>query len=193
VGIRDPLVIPKVSGPHERTRRRRFYLALAAAFVGAFVLEALGMPHAGALLRAGVALVFLLFVWKLTRPPTRAGRLAVVLWSAGWLVGAGLVAAALWPARAIGAMHLTLLGGYGFLTAGIGTRVLVTHGGHGVEAEARVLDGAVVAGLVLSLLARIGAEFAGPAMNAWLGASGLLWGAAWIWWLVRAAPRLLPG
>ena len=193
VGIRDPLAIPRVSGAHERSRRRLFYAALGVAFIAAFVLEAAGAARAGAVVRAAVALTFLLFVWKLTGRPTRAGRLGWVLWSAGWLVGAGLVAAALWPARAIGLSHLTLLGGYGFLTAGIATRVLVTHGGHGVEAERHVLDVPVVAALGLALAVRIGAEFVGAAMTAWLAASGLLWCAAWGWWLVRAAPRLRAG
>lgn len=193
IGLRDPLVIPKISGPHERSVRRLLHALLALTLLAAFGLEAAGLPAAGAATRAGAALFMLVWVWKLWRRPTRAGRLGWVLWSAGWLVGAGLLAMALDPRHAIGYMHLTLLGGYGLLTAGIATRVLVTHGGHGVEAEAIVLDRFVVAGVVLALGARLLAEHGGPGTVVWLAASGGLWCAAWGWWLVRAWPRLRPG
>ena len=193
VGIRDPLVIPLIAGPHARRGRRVLHAVLAIALVAAFALEATRHPRAGAALRAAVALGMILWVWKLWQRPTRAGRLGVVLWSAGWMVAGGLLAAALWPAHSVAFLHLTLLGGFGFLTAGIATRVLVTHGGHGVEVEGRVLDAAVITGIVLALLARIGAESAGGAMPAWLAVSGGAWCAAWAWWLVRAGPRLRGG
>jgi hypothetical protein len=193
IGVRDPLVIPKIAGPHERGGRRVLYALLALSLLLAFGLEAAGRPRAGAVTRAAVALFMLLVVWKLWHRPTRAGRLGWVLWSAGWLVAAGLVAAALDPRHSIGYLHLTLLGGYGLLTAGIATRVLVTHGGHGIEAEAIVLDRVVITGVALALVARLVGEHGGPGATAWLAASGWLWCAAWGWWLVRAWPRLLPG
>jgi hypothetical protein len=193
IGIKDPLVIPKIAGAHERAGRRFLYAVLAQLFVGAFVLEALGLPRAGALLRAFVGMTMLLWVWKLWRLPSRAGTTGWLLWSAGVCVGAGLVGAALWPANAVGLQHLTLLGGYGFLTAGIATRVLVTHGGHGVDAERTILDPLVLALLTLALVTRLGADFAGAGMNAWLLASGAAWCVAWIVWLARILPRVRRG
>jgi uncharacterized protein involved in response to NO len=190
IGIRNPLAIPRVAGPHERTGRRLLHALLGLGLAGAFALEAAGAARAGAILRASVAMTMLLWVWKLWGRPTRAGSLGWVLWSAGWLVGAGLVATALRPEQALGFIHLTLIGGYGFLTAAIATRVLVTHGGHGIEHERRVLDPFVITGLGLALVTRVGAEHAGRAMIPLLAASGTLWCAAWAWWLVRAWPRL---
>jgi len=190
VGIKNPLVIPGVAAPHARSGRRVLHAILALALVGAFVLEARGDARAGAILRAGVALAMLLWVWKIWNLPTRAGRTGWILWSAGWLVGAGLVAMAAWPAHTIGWMHLTLLGGYGLLTMGIGTRVLVTHGGHGVEAEGAIVDPTVLAGLAIALVARIAAEYAGEGMVTWLAVSGGAWCLAWAVWLARAWPRL---
>ena len=193
IGIKDPLVIPKIAGPHERAGRRLFYAVLAQLFVATFVLEALGLPRAGALLRALVGAIMLLWVWKLWRLPSRAGTTGWLLWTAGVCVGLGLVAAALWPVHAAGLQHLTLLGGYGFLTAGIATRVIVTHGGHGVEAERLILDPVTLMLLALALATRLGAEFAGPAMNGWLLSSGVTWCLAWIAWLVRVLPRVRHG
>jgi hypothetical protein len=190
VGIKDPLVIPRISGAHERSRRRLFYTVLAVVFVLAFVCEALRMPQLGSILRAVVGSVMLLWVWKLWRLPSRAGTTGWLLWSSGVLVGLGLVGAAMWPAHATALSHLTLLGGYGFLTIGIATRVLVTHGGHGIDAERGILDPLVLSLLALALVARLGAEFAGPVMLTWLLVSGLAWCAAWILWLVRSWPRI---
>jgi hypothetical protein len=192
IGIKNPLVIPKIAGSHARSGRRLLYAVFALSLVVAFVLEAWSLSRPGAILRASVALAMVLWVWKLWSPPTRAGRLGWVLWSAGWLVGAGLAAAALWPAHAIGFMHLTLLGGYGFLTAAIATRVLVTHGGHGIGAERTILNLPVIGGLALALLARIGAEHAGTGTNVWLAVSGSAWCFAWGRWLWRAWPHLRP-
>ena len=193
IGIKDPLVIPKIAGPHERAGRRLFYAVLAQLFVATFVLEALGLPRAGAGLRALVGATMLLWVWKLWRLPTRAGTTGWLLWTAGVCVGLGLVATAAWPLHAAGLQHLTLLGGYGFLTAGIATRVIVTHGGHGVEAERLILDPVTLMLLALALATRLGAEFAGPAMNGWLLSSGATWCLAWIAWLVRVLPRVRHG
>ncbi len=193
IGIKDPLVIPKLARPHERAGRRFLYAVLAQMFVGAFGLEALGLPRAGALLRAFVGATMLLWVWKLWLLPTRAGTTGWLLWSAGVCVGLGLVATALWPAHATGLQHLTLLGGYGFLTAGIATRVVVTHGGHGIDAERTILDPPLLALLALALAARLGAEFAGPAMNGWLLVSGTAWCLAWLVWLARILPRVRRG
>jgi uncharacterized protein involved in response to NO len=193
IGIKDPLVIPKIAGAHERAGRRFFYAVLAQLFVATFVLEALGLAQAGALLRALVGGIMLLWVWKLWRLPSRAGTTGWLLWTAGVCVGLGLVATALWPAHAGGLQHLTLLGGYGFLTAGIATRVIVTHGGHGVDAERLVLDPVTLMLLALALVMRLGAEFAGPAMNGWLMSSGATWCLAWIAWLVRVLPRVRHG
>lgn len=192
VGIKDPLVIPRISGPHERGMRRLFYALLAQLLVAAFVLEALGLPGAGAGTRAAVAWILLLWVWKLWRLPTRAGALGWLLWSAGLLVGIGLAGAALWPAHATGLQHLTLLGGYGCLTLGIATRVAVTHGGHGVEAEATILDPPLLALLAVALGTRIAAEFAGGLASSWLLVSGVAWCLAWLAWIVRAWSRLRP-
>jgi hypothetical protein len=40
---------------------------------------------------------------------------------------------------------------------------------------------------------RLGAEFAGAAMNAWLLASGAAWCLAWLAWLARILPRVRRG
>jgi uncharacterized protein involved in response to NO len=190
-GIRDPLVIPGIAGPHERPGRRRLYGVLAALLLLAFAAEAIGEPRLGAITRAIPATVLGLLVWKLHRRPGRAGRFPWLLWSSGWLVLAGLWGAALLPERfTVAALHLTFIGGFGLLTLGIATRVVVGHGRYPMSDEERVLSWAVVGAAALAVAVRFAGEPLGQRFL-WLGAAALLWTVAWLGWAAGAFPRIL--
>jgi len=190
-----PLVIPWVAAPGQRRPRRLLYAPLAAALVAAFVLEALGQGVAAAWVRAGVATVLLLLVWKLFRLPGKRDASGFAMWGSGWLVLAGLWAAALDPGRGIAAYHLVFVGGYGLLTLGIATRVVVTHGGYPLAQERRLLHPLAALGVVAALAARLAAEFeVGRDSRAYvvlLGVSGAAWTLAWLWWAGQAAGPIL--
>jgi uncharacterized protein involved in response to NO len=189
--IKDPLLIPKIARPHERPARRALYAALAILLALTFVADALGARAVGPFGRAGIATIMLVWVWKLWRLPGRRTVPAFVMWSAGWCIGLGLWAAALFPEHEIGALHVTLLGGYGALTMGIASRVVVTHGGHGPDAEGKVLTPMRAALLAVALLARLVAEVAGAAQPMWLAVSALAWIVAWGGWLLAARSSLV--
>ena len=190
IGSKDPLVIPRIARAHERPARRILYGGLGGAIALSFVADALGWRWAGAWMRVVAASFMLGWVWKLWRLPRRRTVPAFVLWTSGWLVGLGLWAAALSPVHEIAAWHITLLGGYGALTMGIASRVVVTHGGRGVNEESRVLNLGRAALLALALALRLGAESAGPNMMWWLAASAIAWILAWSGWLLAAQPHL---
>jgi len=189
--IKDPLVIPRIARPHERPARRALYAALAGLLALTFVADALGARGVGPFARAAIASFMLVWVWKLWRLPGRRTVPAFVMWFAGWCVGLGLWAAAVFPAHEIGALHITLLGGYGALTMGIASRVVVTHGGHGPDAEAKVLTPMRAALLLFALVARLVAEAGGEAAPTWLAVSALAWILAWAQWLLAAHPSLV--
>ena len=192
-GVRQPLLIAHVGGPHERAGRRLFYGAIAALFLLAFALESLGQRTAGALVRAAAATPLLFMVWKLQRPSARNDLFSATLRGAGWCLLAGLWLAALVPARTLAAYHVVFIGGFGFLTLGIATRVVVSHGGHGMEWEPRVLTPWAAGSLGLALVARIAGEFLPRYAAALLGTSGVLWSAGWLLWAVRALPLIIAG
>lgn len=189
-GMRDPLVIPHVAGPHERRGRRVLYAILLGVLALAFAAEALGRPGLGALLRAAAASVVGLLVWKLTRLPGRRDLPAFVLWSSGWLILAGLWLAALLPRTGVGALHLVFIGGFGLLTLGIGTRVVVAHGRHPLAVERATLTATVVGAIALALAVRVVAEFWPPVAATLLGLSGTLWVIGWLIWGSHALPRI---
>ena len=95
--IRDPLAIPGIARPHQRSGRRPFYAVVIAALTGAFALEGLGQERAGMALRAAAAIAMVGWVWKLWRRP---GRSTVPTWSMWAPAGASLAIAAAWPVLA---------------------------------------------------------------------------------------------
>lgn len=189
-GMRNPLVIPGVAGAHERRGRLAFYAALIATFALAFVAELAGQARAGALLRAAAATTIGLMVWKLWRLPGRRDVPAFVLWTSGWLVMAGLWSVALVPAYAVGGLHLVFIGGFGLITLGIGTRVVVAHGRHPIADEGRVLSPPVVALVAAALAARLAGEWWPAAAVHAFATSGTAWTLAWLAWAARALPRI---
>ncbi|HEV2104955.1 MAG TPA: NnrS family protein, partial [Candidatus Eisenbacteria bacterium] len=187
--LSEPLAIPGIARAGQRGPRRAFVAAVALLVAGGLACDGAGHPGWGAWLRVAAALASGLLAWKLWRRPGRGDRLSWSLWTAGWCVIAGLVLAALLPARAIAAWHVTFIGGYGLLTLAIATRVVVSHGGHALAEEGLVLGAATVTLAAFALASRLAAE--AGALQPWLAIAAGGWMAAWALWLARAAPRLL--
>jgi uncharacterized protein involved in response to NO len=186
-----PVVVPGLSAPPVRSNRVSLYVVLLAALALAFFAEARGRPELGAWLRAAVATVMILGIWKLWRVPRRRDAPAFALWSAGWLVLAGLWVAAAAPAFTLGALHLVFVGGFALLTLGIATRVTVAHGRYPLSDEPRVLSPAILSVLGLTLLVRLAAEWIPSRYVPLLGVSGALWILCWCLWAWNSLPRLL--
>lgn len=189
--MRDPLVIPGIAKPHVRKPRRILYALIALAMLGSLLLEAAGLPQPGALLRAGTASVVLLLVWKIFRLPGRPDRLSFFLWVSGWMLFTGLWLAALVPQLPLLGAHTMFLGGFGVLTAGIATRVVVRHGSYPLHVEDMVLLPGMALLLATAIVTRVLAEALPHVRMEMLTASGLAWTLGWVLWIASAAPRIL--
>ncbi len=191
IGTREPLRIPAIAAPHERRGRIWLYGVLALLLAASFAADGVGHRGLGAGMRAVVATLMLLLVWKIHRLPGRRTLHAFTLWSAGWcaLLGPWLVVLA--PLHVLAGEHVLFLGGFGLLTMGIATRVTVVHGGFPVAVEARTLEPVAVGLVGLAVLFRLGAEVVPAHAVPLLAASGSLWTVAWLAWAVRALPLLL--
>jgi len=187
----SPLAITGIARAGERRSRRAFVLTVATALLGALACEALQRPQLGAWLRAAAATASGLLAWKLWQLPGRRERLSWCLWGSGWCVLAGLWLAALVPAQQLAGWHLVFGGGYGLLTLGIASRVVVSHGGHGLAAEHQVITAPVVTLVVLAVVTRVAAGWApgAGAMHAYAAAAAL-WMLAWGLWLAGVVPRV---
>lgn len=189
--MRDPLVIPGIARPHVRKPRRILYALIALAMLGSLLLEAAGRAQAGALVRAVTGSAVLLLVWKLFRLPGRADRVSYFLWGSGWMLFAGLWLMALVPHVPLLGAHTLFIGGFGALSAGIATRVVIRHGSYPIDQEARILRPGMALLLATALVARLLAELIPSARMAMLATSGSAWIVAWLAWGMGAAPRLL--
>jgi hypothetical protein len=103
---------------------------------------------------------------------------------------AGLWAVALVPAYSVGGLHLVFIGGFGLITLGIGTRVVVAHGRHPIADERRVLTPLVVMLIGVALITRLAAEWWPAGALHLFATSGAAWALGWIAWATRALPRI---
>lgn len=148
-----------------------------------------------AFLRAAVASAVILSTVQPWRLPFARTTLAWCVWSAHWIVilAVWLVAAA--PRYRVDFLHVLFIGGFTLLILAVGTRVTLSHGGHGLaqERSSWPLRIGLSTGLI-ALLARVGAPFAGFTYFAHLAWAALLWIGGILFWgfylfrLIRTRP-----
>lgn len=189
--MKDPLDIVGWARAGDRPRRRAFTLTIAALLVLGLLGEFSGHAGAGGWLRALAALAATMLAWKVWRRPGRPDRLSWSLWIAGWCVTLGFLAAAIWPLHRVEAWHVAFAGGYALLTLGIGTRVVVSHGGHAMTEERVVLSAGAITALLAATLVRAVGPVADPARLALHHAiASTLAALAFALWLAAAWPRI---
>ena len=176
-------------GPQGPRRRSRLYLAAGIAVALTLVLEyGADIPQL-AYLRAGIATAVLLVTITPWRAPAMRTTLSWCVWTACWFVIAGLWLAAIAPAHRVDFLHVLFMGGFTLLILAVGTRVTLSHGGHGLEAERRSwpLRIGMATGL-LALVTRVAAGFAQESFFehlAWAAAFWIAGVAVWGMHLVR--------
>jgi len=187
----EPLTIVGVAKAGDRPRRRAFVVVVAGLLVLAVNLDFAGLALAAAWCRALAALASTQLAWKLWRLPGRRDRLSWAIWTAGWAVALGFTGAAVWPVHRVEAWHVAFVGGYTLLTLGIGTRVVVSHGGHPMSEEAAVLSWVAVGAIAAATLVRALGPVLDPARATLHHAlAAALAVVALLGWFVAAWPRL---
>jgi uncharacterized protein involved in response to NO len=167
-------------------KRVGLYAAAGLAIVLSVVLDYGWGLAAMALLRAAVATTLVLATLKPWQTPAARSTLAWCVWSAHWLVMAGLWLAAVAPAYRVDLLHILFMGGFTLLILAVGMRVVLSHGGHSLSAERRSwqLRVGIATGL-FALVARIGAAFAPESFFAHLGIAAFAWTAGILFWGVH--------
>jgi uncharacterized protein involved in response to NO len=164
-------------------RKAAVYAGAGLALAVSVVLEYAFGLGALALVRAAVATGLILATIKPWQAPAVRTTLAWCVWSAHWLVMAGLWLAALAPAYRVDLLHVVFMGGFTLLILAVGMRVTLSHGGHALSAERRSwpLRIGIATGL-FALAARIGAAFAPESFFAHLGIAAASWIIGMLFW-----------
>jgi uncharacterized protein involved in response to NO len=194
------LVLPLMGGtppppdldasPRER-RKAIAYAAAGLTILASFVLEQAQWRQGGPLLRGVVVACVLALGGGALRRPAKPGLHRRLVWLAIWLMPAGLLASAIWPAYRVPALHILFIGGFSLLAFGVATHVALSH----LDLERLALGrppAVALLGVLLigAMAARVTADWSesyfvhiGWAAALWLAASGT--------WLAFLGPRLL--
>jgi uncharacterized protein involved in response to NO len=165
-------------------RRVAVYAAAGVAILISLVFEYGFGAEPLALVRAGVASALILATLNPWRLPAVRTTLAWCVWSAHWLLLAGLWLVALAPAAyRVDLLHVMFMGAFTLLILAVGMRVVLSHGGHGLGHERRswALRVGIVTGLA-ALAARLAATFAPESYFAHLGIAAMLWIGGMAFW-----------
>jgi uncharacterized protein involved in response to NO len=135
--------------------------------------------------RAVLVSVVMFSTMRLWQRPVVHTTLSWCIWTGSWLTVAGGWLAAAAPRYRADFLHVLFIGGFTVLILGVGTRVVLSHGGYGTAAEQRSwpLRLGLTFGLV-AMLARLGAPFAPRSFFEHLAFAALFWLAAMLVWLV---------
>jgi hypothetical protein len=171
------------------TSKPRLQLGQGAyAFAGAVVLgSVIGQygfnAHALAWLRAAAATAVVFSTVQPWRAPVVRTTLSRCVWTAHWLLIAALWLVAAIPKYRIDFLHVMFMGAFTLLILAIGTRVALSHGGHGLAEERRSwpLRIGLTTGII-AILARVGAPFAPYTYYSHLAWAAVFWiGGIGIW------------
>ncbi len=174
-------------------RRIGLYLAAGVALALTLVFEYGANVPPLAYVRAAIASAVLLVTLTPWRAPAVRSTLAWCVWTACWLVIAALWLSAIAPAHRVEFLHVLFMGGFTLLILAVGTRVTLSHGGHGLDAERRSwpLRIGMATGL-LALVARVAAGFAQESFFEHLAWAAAFWIAGVAFWGIHLV-RLIFG
>ncbi len=173
-------------GAKRRVRAPRavlFYKACGLAVLFSLIAEYGFGLSAMAFLRAIVVTAVILSTVQPWRLPAVRSTLAWCVWTAHWLVILSVWLVAIFARYRVDFLHILFIGGFTLLILAVGTRVTLSHGGHGLARErgSWPLRIGIATGLI-AMLARVGAPFSGFTYFEHLALAALLWISGILFW-----------
>ncbi len=195
------LILPLMSGTSppadlgsspQETRKAVLFALCGAGIFASLVLEQLGWAMLAPLLRAGLISSTFALGADAWRGPQKPGLHRRLVWLSVWLMPLGLLLSALLPDYRVPALHILFIGGFSLMAFGVATHVALSHL-DGLEPLALGSPGpvrALAAFLLLSLAARLAADWSNTYFDHLAWAAGL-WITGSVVWLVFLGPKLL--
>ncbi|HZL85868.1 MAG TPA: NnrS family protein, partial [Candidatus Krumholzibacteria bacterium] len=158
------------------TPRHRECLVLALLYCATFLFEYLASERHALWVRAIIATIVFIRMFRFHRRGHTAGILVAVIRISTWLTCLALWGSAIHPRYRVDVLHILFIGGFAMLILPIASRVILAHGGYSTEIEARSKTLAIAAILLgASLVLRIAAFFTAEHHFRVLGAAGIAW------------------
>lgn len=174
------------------TARMLWSLAVGAAILGSFVIEAGGWQRAGHLLRLAACAGWLLHEVPFHRAPAQGNALSLALKAALALLFLGILVLSVHPGHRVAWLHLTLVGGFGVITLTVATRVVFGHSGNAHRLDGRNRWFLTAVGLMLLAMAtRISGDFWPKIMVSHYNYGAALWFAGVALWAAVVLPKVL--
>jgi uncharacterized protein involved in response to NO len=172
-------------------RRAAFAFFCGAVVLSGFVLESLGSPRWGNILRAAGVLLFVLREIPFHRAAADGGSLVLALRVALCCVPLSFALMAAWPLRASPLLHVLFITGFSLLTFTVATRVILGHSGQSHRFRARLVPVLVLLALVsLAMLTRVSADWMPDTRILHYAYAGLSWTAGVLVWAVFILPAV---
>lgn len=195
-GMVLPLITRGIGPPDAATTAgdrlaRAGHVIGALLLAGSFWLESQISLRAGLGARAVLLLVLLLASGQIVRLPRLPGWHRWLVWLAAWMIPAGYVLAALFPAQKKAGLHVVFIGGFTLLALSVGLHVTLALGGHARLVRGRPWQVPVYGSLILSaMVLRLLVDFDPQRFFAWIAASAGLLLLATVFWALLVLPRL---
>jgi len=165
------------------TLRRPLYGLAGVSLLLSVILEYAGGLPALAWLRAGIITTLVLLTIRPYRRPLTRTTLSFCVWTAFWLLIAASWLVVVTPKYRIDLMHIMFMGGFTLLVLAVGTRVVLSHGGHDLSQERRSWPLRVGLVTVLTaMLVRLGAPLAPSSYYSHLAWAALFWMGGILMW-----------
>lgn len=182
--------------PVKREKRRRrsalFHALCGVLLFASFWLEPLGLPTAGAVLRAVTVSAQLLWTTRVFHPLRERNIALFLLWASLWLIILGLWGAAFFPTHRVAALHLVFIGGFSLLTMAVATKVIFTHAGYEHLFHERMIPLWILGFCVfVSLVFRVLADLLPDLYFRMLVVASSSWILGTLVWLGYMAPKLI--
>ena len=127
-------------------------------------------------LRAGIATALVMGNIQPWRKPVTRTTLSWCVWIAHWFLIIGLWAVVIAPSYRVDFLHIMFMGAFTLLILAVGTRVVLSHGGHGPGEESRSWPLRIgVTTIIIAMLSRVGASFVTSSFFSHLAWAGVFW------------------
>jgi uncharacterized protein involved in response to NO len=185
----------RLAGAEAASKKALLYKVAGLSILLSLISEyGFGVP-AMAFVRAAIVTPVILSTVQPWRLPAVRTTLAWCVWCAQWFVISAVWVVAFVPRYRVDFLHILFIGGFTLLILAVGTRVTLSHGGHGLAKERRSwpLRIGISTGLI-AMVARLGAPFAGLTYFAHLAWAAILWILGMLVWgifvfqLIRTRP-----